>query len=297
MSSPCCPPDALPALKVDYKPKGEQFELPAVPSCSCTCQLYLIGASESDATWKGKGPVLVMMCDVLGPFSGNHRKLADEFASQTGGIALLPDLFEGSGGLVPQYRDEDDKPNQFGFNSFTWNAMNGLIWKLNPFVKRYPWSEKHQYLFKDQLIPFLQSKGIEKFALMGFCYGCWIIMKACNDDVIAEHVTCGIHYHPSAEAIESTFGGNDIDLCKTVKRPQLIHATKNESSKWKPGGAAHKALEENENCPEVQFSLAPKTQSHGFMTRADTSVDQNREAVKEAVDMAVAFLKKYNNSS
>ncbi|CAB9526347.1 Dienelactone hydrolase family protein [Seminavis robusta] len=298
MTSPCCPPDALPALKFDYKPKGEHFELPGVASRSSSCKLYVVGASPSDDTWKDRGPVLVMSSDIFGPFSGMHCKLADEFASRTGGIALLPDPFEGTGGLVPRYGEEEDKPNRLGFNIFTWNLVTGFLWNAKSFIQRYPWDGNLQYLCKDQLIPYLQSKGVEKFAMMGFCFGSWMILKACNDDAIAEHVTCGIHFHPASELMEKNhFGGDDVGLCRTCKGPQLIHATKNESANWKPDGAAHKALEENENVQEVQFTLARNTQSHGFMTRVDTNIEDNRSAIKEGVDCAMGFLEKYNTKS
>ena len=84
-------------------------------------------------------------------------------------------------------------------------------------------------------------------------------------------------------------------MAVNCRAPQCIHATKQESAKWKPNGAVHKALEENENVAEVQFTLARPSVSHGFMTRVDMSVEDNRSAVKEGFDLALAFLKKYNN--
>lgn len=292
----CCPEGALPALEYDYKPKGEHFELPGVDTRASAVKLYVVGASQSDASWS-KGPVSVLLCDAFGPFSGMHRKLADEFASQTGGIALLPDPFEGSGGLVPQYGDEDDKPNQLGFNIFTWNTIASFIWSGKSFMKRYPWEGNLEYLFKDQLLPFLKTKGVEQFSLIGFCYGTWMACKACSDEIIVEHVTCAIHFHPSVELVEKAHGKDDLALCSTCKRPQMLHATKNESTNWKPEGAAHQLLKENENVPEVQFTLAPSSQNHGFMTRVDMSQEANKAAVKEGVDLAVAFLKKHNSKN
>lgn len=294
-TSPCCPPGSLPALQFDYEPKGEHFELPGVPSRESVCKVYVAGASEKDESWKDKGPALLMLSDIFGPFSGTHRKLADEIAAQTGGIVLAPDPFEGAGGLVPQYADENNQPGQLGFNRFTWNLVTTFLWSGKSFVRRFPWDTKQRFLFKDQLIPFLQSKGIEKFALLGFCYGTWLALRACNDEDIVDHVTCAIHFHPSVEVMETFFGRKeDVALCKTAQKPQLFHATKNESANWKPNGTAHRALEENPNVPEVQFTLAPNSQSHGFMTRVDVRVEENFKAVKEGVDLGVAFLKKYN---
>ncbi|KAL3918066.1 MAG: hypothetical protein SGARI_007563, partial [Bacillariaceae sp.] len=249
--------------------------------------------SKADASWKGK-PLLIMMSDAFGPFSGMHRKLADEFALETGGIVLLPDPFEGTGGMCPTYQDEGDQPNQLGFNIFTLKALYGVMWKGKSFAKQFPWDTNGKQLYTEQVMPFLAAKGVDKFALMGFCYGSWYTTRACNEDEIAKHITCAIHFHPSVELIEKFFGGDDVSLCGTCQKPQMIHATKDESDNWKPNGAAHKLLEENDKVTEVQFTIAPPSQSHGFMTRADTRVEENKAAVKEGVDKAVAFMKKYS---
>ena len=74
----------------------------------------------------------------------------------------------------------------------------------------------------------------------------------------------------------------------------MIHSTQQESKKWKPDGAAQKALEENDDVSEVRFTIAPKSQMHGFMTRADMAVEENRKAVKDGLEMARSFLEKYN---
>ena len=58
-SPPCCPPDALPALEFEYKPKGEHMELPAVEDQSIVAmKLYVVGATSTMDTWQGRGPVL-----------------------------------------------------------------------------------------------------------------------------------------------------------------------------------------------------------------------------------------------
>jgi dienelactone hydrolase len=294
MSQPaCCPEGSLPALAFDYEPKGEHFEIAATNKKASPLKIYVVGASEKDSSWNES--VLVLCSDIFGPFSGMHRKLADEFVSHLGGVAILPDPWEGTGGISPDFGEEHNKPHQLGFNMFTLKALKAIIWDGKKYMKTFPWETSGKLVFTEQLIPFLQSKGIEKFAMMGFCYGSWTIMKACNEESIVEHVTCGIHFHPSSEGVEKTvFGRDDIALCTTCAKPQMIHATKMESDNWKPNGAAHKALQENDKVSDVEFSLAPPSQSHGFMTRADLSKDENKAAVKEGIDKAVAFLKKHN---
>lgn len=85
-----------------------------------------------------------------------------------------------------------------------------------------------------------------------------------------------------------------MGLCSTCGKPQMIHATKDESDNWKPNGAAHKVLQENEYVPEVKFTIAPLSQKHGFMTRADINKSEDKATIKEGIDRAVDFLKKYN---
>jgi Dienelactone hydrolase family len=289
----CCPVGALPALEFDYEPKGDYFEIAATDKKKTPLKVYVVGASEKDTSWNG--PVLVMCSDALGPFSGMHRKLADEFVSQVGGVAILPDPYEGTGGLCDKYSEEDNIPNQLGFNIFTVRILSALLWSGTSVLRKFPWESSGKLLFTEQLLPLLKSKGVAGFAMMGLCYGSWMIMKACNDPDIVDHVTCGIHFHPSVELVEKKgFGRDDIALCSNCSKPQMIHATKDESDNWKPNGAAHKALQENGKVADVEFTIAPSSQSHGFMTRVDVSVDENKAAVKEGIDKAVAFLKKHN---
>lgn len=222
--------------------------------------------------------------------------MADSLAASLDMIVVIPDPFEGNGGVCPKYGDEEDRPRQLGFNRFTLDLIGAMVRDGMSFMRRYPWESKIQPMIVNHLIPYLENKGVKRFAMLGFCFGSWVIMKACNDDAIAPRVTCGIHFHPSSELIEKTaFKRDDIALCHGCRQPQLIHATKHESNKWKPNGAAHAALQDNPSVAEVQFSLAPQSQSHGFMTRVD--VDKNKEgavAVKEGLALAESFLRKHN---
>lgn len=61
------------------------------------------------------------------------------------------------------------------------------------------------------------------------------------------------------QAVEKSFGRDGVALCATCQKPQMLHATKDESDNWKPTGAAHKLLEENDKVSEVQYSLAPSS--------------------------------------
>jgi dienelactone hydrolase len=151
---------------------------------------------------------------------------------------------------------------------------------------------------KDQLVPFLESMGCSKFAMIGFCYGSWVVFKACScsSSELSKRITCGLHFHPAVAPIEKDiFGRNVLDLCKACTQPQLVHVTRQEPKSWQPGGAAHQVLQHNPNVmSNLSFTLAPSTVAHGFMTRSDINDMKSAKAVEAGVEMACNFLKLHN---
>jgi hypothetical protein len=61
----CCPPGSWPALKIDYQPQGETFQLNGVP-------VYHIGTGSR---------VIIIFTDIFGAFTGRHQSIADTYAS------------------------------------------------------------------------------------------------------------------------------------------------------------------------------------------------------------------------
>lgn len=230
--------------------------------------------------------------------TGLHKKLADDLAETLDAIVILYDPFDGKPLLsVPD--SDDGRPQQVGLNWFTVRFMTALIFQGKATIQANDWATTIKPLWMDQLIPYLESKGCgDQFAMMGFCFGCWIVLQASQDTDLAHRVTCGVSFHPSVEGVEQAFGNihGDIDLCHRCRTPQMVHATKSESVAWKPDGAAHQALQLNTNVAEVQFRQAPLTESHGFMTRADIFANESsRQAVEEGMDLAVQFIQEYSS--
>ena len=101
---PCCPPGkSLPYLPEDpsYEPRGEIVDLPPCEARSKPCRVYLSDCRPS----KSDDPpmVIVMMHDIFGPFSGRHRVLVDVIAKRLNALVVLPDCFDGQGGVKVRY--------------------------------------------------------------------------------------------------------------------------------------------------------------------------------------------------
>ena len=60
----CCPEGSWPALTVNYKPKGEKFNLADIT-------VYHVGDSQK---------VLIIISDIFGASSARHESVADTYA-------------------------------------------------------------------------------------------------------------------------------------------------------------------------------------------------------------------------
>ncbi|CAK8993386.1 Hypothetical protein SCF082_LOCUS3484 [Durusdinium trenchii] len=95
-----------------------------------------------------------------------------------------------------------------------------------------------------------KMKGVSSFAAVGFCWGTYGAMKcAAYPDAWARREVpwaefkCCAGFHPSTEGFCKNTGEDDLEVCRSIKCPQLMIATKSESEKWRPNGEAHKACE------------------------------------------------------
>lgn len=294
--SSCCPPDSLPAKGEDLRhiPRGEIVHLPPSGKDGVSqLKVYIVGASSDASSWGKDKPCIVLSPDMAGMDSGLHKKLADDFAERMNAIVILYDPFDGKPFMsIPE--SDDGCPQQAGLNLFTIRFIAALMLKVSSITKANDWDTRIKPLFVDQLIPYMESKGVPKFAIVGFCYGAWTVFQASQDADVAPHITCGISFHPSVEGVQKAFGKDDIDLCRRCTRPQMVHATKSESDSWKPNGKAHEALQANPNVTEVQFQQAVSTESHGFMTRSDLSNESSRQAIEEGMKLAIEFATKFS---
>ena len=68
--------------------------------------------------------------------------------------------------------------------------------------------------------------------------------------------------------------------------PQLVVATSMESARWRPGGEAQVACEEDGT---TTTWVLEETQKHGFMMRGDTSNAATLAAIRKYMAMMLAF--------
>merc|ERR1740117_596551 len=126
------------------------------------------------------------------------------------------------------------------------------------------------HLVMDCVVPWMRQKGATKFASIGFCWGAYGA-QCCGK--FPEVFSCVAAFHPSTEGVCKTNKEDDIALCRAIKVPQLVLATRMESDKWKPNGAAQRACEEDGT---KTIWLLEEKQKHGFMMRGDTSNEEMR---------------------
>merc|ERR1712204_7864 len=137
------------------------------------------------------------------------------------------------------------------------------------------------------------AQHAERFAMVGFCWGAWIVFKASASAILASSVTCGVSFHPSVHNQERAFGGDDIQLCASVKVPQLVHATNDEPKEWKSGGEAENALRMNPDVGDAKLRFVTHAW-HGFMIQSCTRPDSEMSAEYErGLALAVDFIDQF----
>jgi dienelactone hydrolase len=259
--------------------------------------MYIAGTSVETGeevldTWTNaeNKRVLLLAHDICGPFSGRHRQLCDEFAERLGAIVVLPDFFEMKG-LCGGYEDEPTGPTKVGFNWFTVQ----FLWKLlltkgaEHFLEEFDWKSR-KIILQDQILPFFKAKGIARFSMMGFCWGSWLVMKACASPEVQPYIKCALHFHPAVDKTEKD--GNDLALCQQVACPQFLLSTRMEPVTWRPGGAAEELLKANSKVSEVVWTQT-ETEMHGFMTRATMDNATSKEEVAKGIAAAIEFLERH----
>lgn len=76
------------------------------------------------------------------------------------------------------------------------------------------------------------TNSVFLFSMIGFCWGAWVNFHASATDKI----TCAVSAHPSVQ-IEQAFGGNEVDLAKKVKCPQVLMPAGGDPDNLKPGSS------------------------------------------------------------
>ena len=275
----CCPDGALPFLPgCDYESTGSH------DVALGQGMVAYITAAGSSGSWKGK-PVLILISDIFGHRSGRHSQIADFWADSTGGIAVAPDFFGGEPLATPAY----------GFAGLS--LIKSMLWALIS-GKFKPWTRRVASAVEPNLTilcDFLKAKGVTRFALVGFCWGAYPVLKASASPLHAAldaspRLAAAVHFHPSAAKICEIMGEDSVELARQAASlgvPQLVRSTSMEPASWQPGGAVHMALKEKLVESDCDFGTIGA--QHGFMVRATMNSAAERSAVREGLDALVSF--------
>lgn len=183
--SSCCPKASWPALASpeQYSAHGEDIQL-AGTKC------YVAGRPLL-------GTAVIVMHDVFGFNSGNHKLVCDELAAG-GHYVIMPDFFEG--GSVKPFYDEGRVPD-------------GKQW-----LKQFNW--KHCTAKLEPVHAHLRQMGISKVGSIGFCWGAWAVAKVCQDPSL---VQAGVWAHPSCQVGKELYEGEtEHELAEAVRGATLI---------------------------------------------------------------------------
>lgn len=222
--------------------------------------------------------VIVLMTDVFGWKSGRHRIICDDLA-EAGFHVFMPDYFHGS---PAAYVPEGPFKILTYLPEMARVAMQAplMVYKIRSRFSAAKVVDRD--ILGDMLPTIRQQLGEDiKLACFGFCFGGWVIGKACASGEFA----CGVSCHPSFQP-EVLFGGSEESVARRVKKdcPILLMPAGNDSAKLKPGGKCMQIL--GENSESVPFP----SMIHGWVTRGDRSKPKVKAAQDEALERVKTFV-------
>lgn len=219
---------------------------------------YIVGDSK-------KGKAVIVIADIFGITTGRHYAICDQLASELGCFVVGPDLFGGK------------KPEMSGIMDFI--KINGV----DVFQPQL-----------DKVYAYLKKMGIESSAMMGMCYGSWVIF---HESARGSPISCGVNCHPSLRIEEMFKLGKIEELAEKSQHPMLMFPclgdpeTKEgaDSESLCEGGAVEKILQAKKygkQCNVVNFG-----EKHGFVSQGDVTNERVAKAVEKAMTLSVEFFK------
>lgn len=255
----CCPPGALGATTCRRAESSLRGDVETLPG---GLDAYVVG--------KGNKRAVLVAGDIFGIHQGRHKEICDVLADE-GFLVILPDFFHGA----PKERS----------GGFLQNLQQALsLWTpLNT-----PWSRVERDL-SQAVLPYLEQQGcpLERCALLGFCWGAWLVCHACS---AWPDFCCAAMAHPSVHTMAMRWGEDQEELLRKVKVPQLVLSSKDEPGDWKPGGKAEEVF--NKNSAGHVFKEFG-SMSHGFVTRGDLKDGNTQVEVARAMEYITGFLCKH----
>ena len=241
---------------------------------------YVTGASPHES-WVDK-PVLVLAHDIFGPSAGRHYELADYWAKELHGICVVPDYFHGSRMMA-----EDPGMGPWAMVKIIIALITGTF---KAFVKRFTSAE----LLADTevLHKFLDARGVEKFGMVGFCWGAFPLFKVAGLAGSRPKLVCCASFHPSVMGVAKELGENCEEIVQQAVASgcaQMVVATPMEPKEWQPDGSVQKMLVSG--LGEAAVSFTATTQQHGYMTRGDTTKPAVLMEVEKSIREVISFVR------
>jgi len=207
--------------------------------------IYTVGTSKTNA--------IIFAYDIYGFNMGRTREICDRFADN-GYFVILPDFYRGN------YRD---KPN----STFA--------------TSDYPWTKVSTDL--TAVYGYLETMGIQKWTVMGTCWGGWVVFEAC---AASSKVVSGVSFHP-AMGLGAPLTPDQ--MADKVLSPQFVASSTGEPASMQAGGSVETLLKGKSFGAKNVFKSY--NESHGFVPRGNLTVASTAAAVEDALTSAIAFVK------
>merc|ERR1711936_76782 len=210
--------------------------------------IFRYGPSLS-ARWLGWGH------DIFGPDSGRTKEDCQDISQELGLTCILPDFFRGL-----SWPDELPTPPSWEGNEA------GSI--------REDWEFK--------LLPYLIERGAQSVAVVGTCFGSYIVAHTSGDSMGL--VKAGVGIHPSHPELMVMAGEDEATVYSNIQSPQYFMATPDSSASVRPGGLAEETIE------RTVFDEYEEPCGHGFFNRGDLADPAVAACVSQAWQHLTHFL-------
>ncbi|KAI9014115.1 dienelactone hydrolase family-domain-containing protein [Hyaloraphidium curvatum] len=171
-----------------FTPRGTEGKLGDLP-------YYIV---EPQGGIQSTKEALIVIYDIVGTGHINNKQACDYLADASGLVAIQPDVFRGRVPIAEFFANppEPGTPGaeiaELGLSRAVWDQIISFTTEGDGSYKK---------VVKNDLlatIKFLkETRGVEKFSMVGFCYGGEIIIKAAQDDDMVGPVKAVVGVHPA----------------------------------------------------------------------------------------------------
>lgn len=277
----CCPDSAIGVASRHPEGTGQWTVIEGSNGLE-SMDIYVAGADIAKA-----GKLILLFTDVFGVRLGNHQEFADTLAqklSDQNACVVVPDLFRKNPALQPW----------FAGNVGVLLGVPAMVYRLKRLYHVQNTVDKD---IMQLVLPFLESKRPalpkEGISLVGFCYGGYLVPKIIEK--VPTMVKCSVVFHP-AWTIESDLYGGTVESLATAcgSSPIMMMPAGDDSSKIKPGSEALSILSAAQNGkPEDEISIVFTDMVHGFVSRDDLTLKNQKSEQERAMDLCFKFIQKH----